>query len=58
MCPIEEIRYNSSVMNFEKFKKIVDIFGEGINTIRLVVVIGEILVDVRLNRKIDYSKSK
>ena len=58
MCPIEEMRYNSSVMNFEKFKKIVDIFGEGINTIRLVVVIGEILVDVRLNRKIDYLKSK
>ena len=60
MCPIEEIRYNSSVMNFEKFKKIVDSFGEGINKIRLVnlVVIGQILVDVRLNRKIDYLKSK
>ena len=59
MCPIEEIRYNSSVMNFEKFKKIVDSFGEGINKIRLViVVIGEILVDVRLNRKTDYLKSK
>ena len=36
MCPIEEIRYNSSVMNFEKSKKIVDSFGEGINKIRLV----------------------
>ena len=46
-------------MNFEKFKEIVDSFGEGINKIRLViVVIGEILVDVRLNRKIDYLKSK
>ena len=36
MCPIEEMRYNSSVMNFEKFKKIVVIFGEDINKIRLV----------------------
>ena len=59
MCPIKEIRYNSSVMNFEKYKKTADSFGEGINKIRLViVVIGEILVDVRLNRKIDYLKSK
>ena len=59
MCPIEEIRYHSSAMNFEKYKKIVDSFGEGINKIRLViVVIGEILVDARLNRKIDYLKSK
>ena len=29
MCPIEEIPYNSSVMNFERFKKIVGSFGEG-----------------------------
>ena len=36
MCPIEEIRYNSFVMNFEKFKKIIGSFGEGINKIRLV----------------------
>ena len=36
MCPIEEIRYISYVMNFEKFKKIVDSFGEGIHKIRLV----------------------
>jgi hypothetical protein len=36
MCTIEEIRYNSFVMNFEKFKKIIGSFGEGINKIRLV----------------------
>ena len=48
MSPIEEIRYNSFLMNFEKFKKIADNLVEGINKIRLViVVIGEILVDVR-----------
>ena len=35
MCHIEEMRYNSSVMNFEKFNKIVGSFGEGINKIRL-----------------------
>ena len=33
MCPIKEIRYNSSVMNFEKYKKIIDSLGEGINKI-------------------------
>ena len=36
MCPIKEIRYNCSVINFEKYKKIVDSFGEGINKMRLV----------------------
>ena len=36
MCPIQEIRYNSSVMNFEKYKIIVDSFGEYINKMRLV----------------------
>ena len=60
MCPIEETRYNSSVMNFEMFKKIIDRFGKNIKKINRVnlVGIGEILVDVKLNLKIEYLKSK
>ncbi len=60
MCSIDQTKYNKSVMNFDKFKAIVDSFGSSIEKIKHVnlVGLGEVLVDVRLNKKIEYLKSK
>ena len=60
MCSIDETKYNKTVMNFNKFKSIIDCFGDNIYKIKHVnlVGLGEVLADVRLNKKIQYLKSK
>jgi len=60
MCSIEETMYNKSMMKFEKFKAIVDSFGEHIKKIKHVnlVGLGEVLLDKKLHHKIEYLKIK
>ena len=60
MCSIDETKYNKVVMKFEKFKAIVDSFGEHIDKINHVnlVGLGEVLLDKKLDEKIKYLKLK
>lgn len=60
MCSIEETRYNKIVMNMDKFKLLVDNFGENIKKIKRfnLVGLGETLADKKLDLKIKYLKDK